>query len=100
MEIYGYGGDFNPLDASDGNFCVNGVVNPDRIPNPHAAEVAYFYQNVWTTPGDLTQGTVKVYNDKVQQGLACENSWGAIPLPQYRIPYTDRTFTFTIRPVR
>lgn len=49
-EIYGYGGDFDRNDPSDGNFCANGIVSPDRRPNPHADEVAYFYQNVWTTP--------------------------------------------------
>ena len=38
--------------------------------------------------------------DKVQSGLACVNSWGAIPLPQYRIPYGDYSFTFIIRPVQ
>ena len=70
VEIYGYGGDFNPLDASDGNFCVNGVVNPDRIPNPHAAEVAYFYQNVWTAPGDIPHKTVKVYNENFFRDLS------------------------------
>ena len=48
VEIYGYGGDFNEYDASDDNFCVNGLVSPDRIPNPHAYEAAYYYQNIWT----------------------------------------------------
>ena len=37
--------------------------------------------------------------DKVQQGLACVNSWGAIPLPQYMIPYGDYSFTFMMKPV-
>ena len=38
--IYAYGGDFNNFDASDNNFCCNGLVNPDRQPNPHMHEVA------------------------------------------------------------
>ena len=70
VEIYGYGGDFNRYDATDGNFCVNGLVNPDRIPNPHFDEVAYFYQNVWTTPADLAQGTVNVYNENFFKDLS------------------------------
>ena len=37
--------------------------------------------------------------DKLQTGLACENSWGAIPLPEYRVPYQDREFVFLLRPV-
>ena len=31
---YAYGGDFNPYDASDNNFSANGLVSPDRVPNP------------------------------------------------------------------
>ena len=37
--------------------------------------------------------------DKAQQGLACEDSWGAIPLPKYRLPYGDYEFTFMMTPV-
>ena len=58
--IYAYGGDFNKFDASDINFCNNGLISPDRVPNPHAYEVQYFYQNIWTTPVDLKQGQIKV----------------------------------------
>ena len=47
--FYAYGGDFNNYDPSDQNFCDNGLVNPDRVPNPHAWEVAYFYQDIWST---------------------------------------------------
>ena len=32
--IYAYGGDFNRFDASDGNFCDNGLISPDRVPIP------------------------------------------------------------------
>lgn len=43
---FGYGGDFEPDSMkNDNNFCLNGIVNPDRIPNPHAYEVQYVYQN-------------------------------------------------------
>ena len=70
VEIYAYGGDFNDYDSSDGNFCVNGLVNPDRIPNPHADEVAYYYQNIWTTPTDLSAGKMKVYNENFFRDLS------------------------------
>ena len=53
--IYAYGGDFNRFDASDNNFCDNGLISPDRVPNPHMYEVGYFYQNIWTTPADLSK---------------------------------------------
>ena len=46
--IYAYGGDFNRFDASDNNFCDNGLISPDRVPNPHMYEVGHFYQNIWT----------------------------------------------------
>ena len=51
--IYAYGGDFNRFDASDVNFCNNGLVSHDRVPNPHMYEVGRIYQNMWTTPADL-----------------------------------------------
>lgn len=61
--IYAYGGDFNRFDASDINFCDNGLISPDRVPNPHMYEVGYFYQNIWATAGDLSKGEIKVYNE-------------------------------------
>ena len=61
--IYAYGGDFNRFDGSDFNFCDNGLISPDRKPNPHMYEVGYYYQNIWTTPGDLSKGEIKVYNE-------------------------------------
>ena len=68
--IYAYGGDFNRFDASDNNFCDNGLISPDRVPNPHMYEVGYFYQNIWTTPGDLSKGEVKIFNENFFRDLA------------------------------
>ncbi len=90
VEILAYGGDFNRFDASDGNFCVNGVVNPDRVPNPHAGEVAYYYQNVWTTPADMNAGKVKVYNENFFRDLSNLNlDWtllnNGVPVREGRI---------------
>ena len=31
-------------------------------------------------------------------GVACINSWGALPLDNYRLPYGDHTFGFSFRP--
>ncbi|MBN1413732.1 MAG: DUF4981 domain-containing protein [Bacteroidales bacterium] len=60
---YCYGGDFGPDTVpSDGNFCCNGLVQPDRRLNPHAREVQKVYQYVRTKPVDLVQGTVEVQN--------------------------------------
>ena len=63
VNIYGYGGDFNKYDASDNNFNDNGLISPDRVPNPHAYEVAYFYQDIWTTPADLAKGEINIFNE-------------------------------------
>lgn len=68
--IYAYGGDFNDFDASDNNFCDNGLISPDRKPNPHMYEVGYFYQNIWTTAGDLSKGEIKVYNENFFRDLS------------------------------
>ena len=61
--IYGYGGDFNRYDASDLNFCDNGLISPDRVPNPHMYEVGYFYQNIWTNPADIKNGEISIFNE-------------------------------------
>ena len=45
---------------------------------------------------DLTN----VLIDKVQMGLGCIDSWGALPLEKYRLPYQDYSFTFTLTPVQ
>ncbi len=70
VDIYGYGGDFNKYDASDNNFCDNGLISPDRVPNPHAYEVGYFYQNIWTTPADLEKNEIQIYNENFFRDLS------------------------------
>ena len=61
--FYAYGGDYNTYDPSDKNFCDNGLVGPDRVWNPHAYEVQYFYQDVWARALDLNQGQVSLFNE-------------------------------------
>ena len=47
-EIYfGYGGNFGPADVpSDQNFCMNGLVSPDRRPHPTLSEVRACYADI------------------------------------------------------
>jgi beta-galactosidase len=46
-EYYAYGGDFGPIGTpSDENFCINGLVNPDRTPHPALWEVKKVYQYI------------------------------------------------------
>ncbi len=68
--IYAYGGDFNRFDASDNNFCDNGLISPDRVPNPHMYEVGYFYQNIWTNLKDVKNGEINVYNENFFRDLS------------------------------
>ena len=67
--IYAYGGDFGRYPTSDHNFNCNGIINPDRKPNPHANEVRYYYQNIWATAKDLKVGEVEVYNENFFKSL-------------------------------
>ena len=61
--ILTYGGDWDRYDASDNNFFNNGLINPDRRPNPHMDEVKYQYQSIWVKPIDLAKGRISVYNE-------------------------------------
>ncbi|BDD09981.1 beta-galactosidase [Fulvitalea axinellae] len=61
---YTYGGDYGPEDVPSSNsFCLNGLVNPDRIPNPHLNEVKAVYQYIKVKPTDIANGKVTVKND-------------------------------------
>lgn len=62
--IWGYGGDFGPPGTpSDGNFLINGLVQPDRYPNPHYYEVQRVYQWIDAELVDPASGLVRLIND-------------------------------------
>ena len=44
-EFWAYGGDFGDK-PNDGNFCINGLVAPDRKPHPHYYVVKHVYQPI------------------------------------------------------
>ena len=69
VPFYAYGGDWNRYDASDNNFMDNGLISPDRKPNPHMHEVGHIYQSIWVTPSDLANGVVNVYNENFFRNL-------------------------------
>jgi beta-galactosidase len=56
-----YGGDWGD-EPNDSYFCINGLFQPDLIPNPHAYEVHKVYQPIAVTPGDLLAGEVILHN--------------------------------------
>jgi beta-galactosidase len=70
VKISAYGGDFNRYDASDGNFINDGLIGPNRTPNPHADEVAYYYQSIWASAANLQQGEINVYNENFFRDLS------------------------------
>ncbi|EKU90028.1 glycoside hydrolase family 2 TIM barrel-domain containing protein [Bacteroides oleiciplenus] len=60
--FWAYGGDFGKNMPSDGNFCCNGIVNPDRTPHPAYSEVKYVHQNIAFEAIDLVRGEFIVKN--------------------------------------
>lgn len=62
--FWAYGGDFGDK-PNDGNFCINGLVQPDRKPNPHLYEVKKVYQNVSVQPLDASKGLYEITNEYV-----------------------------------
>jgi len=62
-EFWAYGGDYGPPDTpSDRNFCINGLVFPDRKIHPHLWEVKKVYQYIKVRPVDLKKGEVEIFN--------------------------------------
>ena len=63
-EFWAYGGDYGDMPNS-GNFCINGLVQPDRKPNPHLNEVKKVYQNIKVSELDALAGSFEVLNKNV-----------------------------------
>ena len=61
--FWAYGGDFGPRGTpSDGNFCCNGLITPDRQPHPGLYEVKHVYQYIHVKPVDLAARKVEIKN--------------------------------------
>jgi beta-galactosidase len=68
--FWAYGGDYGPPGTpSDVNFLANGLVQPDRRPNPHYAEVRKVYQPVQVRLVDAGRGAIRVVNRYDFRGL-------------------------------
>ncbi|MCG6191104.1 glycoside hydrolase family 2 TIM barrel-domain containing protein [Maribellus maritimus] len=61
IEYFAYGGDYGDK-PNDANFCINGLVSPDRVPNPSLYEVKKVYQNISSKLLDAESGRIEVYN--------------------------------------
>lgn len=57
-----YGGDFGENAPSDGNFLINGIVNPDRTPHPAMNEVKYVHQDFAVEEVNVAEGKFKITN--------------------------------------
>ncbi len=62
-EFWAYGGDFGPdtVPSSD-NFCLNGIVDPDRGVQPALYEVKKVYQYIKFRPVNLKDGIIEIEN--------------------------------------
>jgi len=69
-EYWTYGGDYGEGMPSNGPFCINGLVWPDRTPHPSLAEVKKVYQYMDFIPLDIEQGKVEIRNDYLFTNLS------------------------------
>ena len=63
-KFWAYGGDLGgDKYQHDENFCLNGVVNPDRTAHPGLMEVKKVYQDILFSANDLKSGKINVTNE-------------------------------------
>ncbi len=61
--FWAYGGDLGGAKLqNDKNFCLNGIVNPDRTPHPSLHEVKKVYQNIKFKLSNLNNNEVTIKN--------------------------------------
>ena len=81
VKYWTFGGDYGPKGTpSAGDFCINGLIYPDRTVKPHTEEMRKVYQNIWFKNLDAAAETVEIYN---------ENFF--IDLSQYELEYEIKT---------
>ena len=115
QRILAYGGDFGD-NPNNRTFCINGIIRPDRIPNPAIAEVKKQYQNLHITqPNPAKPYTIEVHNENffmnadqfkfhwtiTENGKIIQS--GKLPLelaPQARKTMTLKPSGFTMNPQR
>ena len=60
--VFRYGGDHGE-DIHDGNFCVDGLVSPDRVPHPGLAELKNVQRPARVVEYDQDEGLLTIHND-------------------------------------
>ena len=64
IEFYAFGGDLGGQDLQhDNNFCLNGIVNPDRSAHPSLYEVKKVYQYIKFEQEDLKSRQFRIFNN-------------------------------------
>ena len=62
-KFWAYGGDLGGYDLqNDENFCINGIVNPDRTAHPSLYEVKKVYQYIKFKASNLQNGEIEIKN--------------------------------------
>jgi len=62
-KYFAYGGDYGPPEIpSDSNFCINGLVGPDRLVHPGLTELKKVYQYIQFEALDLPGGEILIRN--------------------------------------
>lgn len=60
---WAYGGDFGDT-INDGNFCINGLIWPDRTPHPALYEAKKIFQPLAIKAVDLAAGLIEISNEQ------------------------------------
>jgi beta-galactosidase len=69
-DYWTYGGDYGEGLPSNGPFCINGLVWPDRTAHPSLSEVKKVYQYIDFVPVNLLDGEIEVRNNLLFTNLS------------------------------
>ena len=92
-EWFAYGGDFGDF-PNDGNFCVDGLNFPDRIPHTGLVEYKHVIQPAHVEAVDLAKGKIRILNRLFHRSLEhLDGTWSLRQdervLAQGRLPRLD-----------
>ena len=74
-DYWAYGGDFGD-EVNDANFCINGLIWPDRTPHPAMWEMKKVHQPVRLAADNLARGRIRVTNENCFVDLSyLDASW-------------------------
>jgi beta-galactosidase len=71
---WAYGGDLGSyMKMNSDNFCMDGIVSPDRQYIPHTYVVKQVYRNIWVESSDPVSGVLTIVNDFVFTDITPKN---------------------------